>query len=322
MSKQTQQTAVRPVPAAAQAAPAPAGNVSPESVHKVVAGEVLLTGHHQTGQDAFDVTARWPQEHPFYGPRHGFHDPLLVAESVRQCVPFLSHVAYGVPFGHRQSWSRMRYALSPAALVAGERAAKIEMRIACPEVVRRGATLSSVDMRVDILRDGVLLGTAQAGFLNHSPAVYRRLRGAYADLDEARSRILPLAPPVAPRRVIREDFADVVLSPTDVPHRFQLRVDLSHPALFDHPVDHVPGMLLLEAARQAAHSVTYPRTTIPVALDAVFSRYVEYDAPCWIHADPLLPDDTAGRPRVLISAHQSGRCVFSCVVTMDHLPSF
>ncbi|WP_260845011.1 AfsA-related hotdog domain-containing protein [Streptomyces sp. SLBN-31] len=55
---------------------------------------------------------------------------------------------------------------------------------------------------------------------------------------------------------------DVVLSPLGQPHRWQLRVDTRHPVLFDHIVDHVPGMLLIEAARQAA-TATLGHTTLP-----------------------------------------------------------
>ncbi|WP_268254571.1 AfsA-related hotdog domain-containing protein, partial [Streptomyces humidus] len=62
--------------------------------------------------------------------------------------------------------------------------------------------------------------------------------------------------------------------------------DFSHPVLFDHPADHVPGMLLLEAARQSAHAATHPRPGLPTSLDATFTQYVELDTPCWIDRTP------------------------------------
>ncbi|MFI6341435.1 ScbA/BarX family gamma-butyrolactone biosynthesis protein [Streptomyces sp. NPDC050535] len=40
-----------------------------------------------------------------------------------------------------------------------------------------------------------------------------------------------------------------------------LRLNTSHPTLFDHPQDHVPGMLLLEAARQATHATHHTNDT-------------------------------------------------------------
>ncbi|NVK79215.1 ScbA/BarX family gamma-butyrolactone biosynthesis protein [Streptomyces morookaense] len=287
-------------------------------VHKTAESEVLLTGWRPAGPGAFVVTARWPVTHDFYGPRHGLHDPLLLAESVRQTVPLLSHAAFDVPFGDRQSWSDLRFALDPAALAAGPGPAEVELRIACSDVVRRSGRLVSVAMDVDVVRAGVRLGRARTGFANHRPAVYRRLRGRYANLAEAVSRTVPLAPPTAPCRAGRERFADVVLSPTHARDVHQLRIDLFHPALFDHLVDHAPGMLLLEAARQAAHAAAYPQRIVPVAMDVTFTAYAELDAPCWILTDRL-PADRAGRRRVLVSAVQNEACVFSSVVTLERI---
>ncbi|WP_328322420.1 ScbA/BarX family gamma-butyrolactone biosynthesis protein [Streptomyces sp. NBC_00388] len=290
-----------------------------EYVHKNAPSEVLLTGWRPDGPDAYSVTALWPADHGFYGAVHGFYDPLLAAESIRQSVILLCHSAYDVPFGHRQAWSHFRYALSPVAVPSSGVPAEVELRIVCSNIVRRGGQLASLVAQTDVLFNGVRVGTAQVGFSSHSPAVYQRLRGPYADAAKAMARTVPLAPPMSPERVARTRFSDVVLSHTDSPRHAQLRVDLSHPALFDHDVDHVPGMLLLEAARQSAHSVARRQKMLPVGMDAVFTRYTELDTPCWIQADPL-PDDIGGRRRILISGLQENACVFSTVATLAPVP--
>ncbi|MFE9454283.1 ScbA/BarX family gamma-butyrolactone biosynthesis protein [Streptomyces sp. NPDC006739] len=292
--------------------------VTQEQVHKLTASEVLLTEWCQLDDDVFTVLANWPHEHSFYGPQHGLHDPMLLVESVRQCIPLLSHVVYGAPVGHRQSWSRFSFELAPTAPGTAPGPTAVELRITCKDVIRRMGRLASLQMRVDVLRDGVRIGTAQTGFANHAPAVYRRLRGAYGDLGEAVARALPLPPPTTPSHVAREDFADVVLSPTDSPRRNQMRVDLNHPVLFDHPVDHAPGMLLLEAARQASHTAVH-QPAAAVAMDGVFARYAELDAPCWIHTDPF-PTDRPDHHRVLVTAVQNDICVFSSITTLVSLP--
>ncbi|WP_327169427.1 ScbA/BarX family gamma-butyrolactone biosynthesis protein [Streptomyces subrutilus] len=304
-----------------------ATSIPRQYVHKTAQSEVLLTGWFPLGPDRFRVTARWPAGHSFYGPVYGHHDPLLIAETVRQAVPLLSHAAYDVPFGHRQTWHTFRYAADPAALAATGAPAEVEMDITCSDVVRRGSRLVSVHLHVELSADGARLGTVETGFANLAPAVYRRLRGPYADIDEAVRRAVPLAPPVPPRQVARTDFADVVLSPTNDPHRTQLRVDRAHPALFDHPVDHAPGMLLLEAARQATHAVAHPRAVIPTGMDVLFAQYVEFDAPCWIQAEALADgaDDGAGAGsgeragsgagRVRVRAVQNGVPAFTALVT-------
>jgi hypothetical protein len=294
--------------------------VTSGQVHKNAAAERLLTEWHQHGDDDYVIRAPWPQDHSFYAPRHDLLDPLLLAESVRQCVPLLSHAAYDVPFGHRQSWSHFSYTLDRTALALDATStADIELHVACRDVVRRSERLASLNMQVVVVRNGLRVGTAQTGFANHAPALYKRLRGPYADLDAATAHALPLPPPITPTQVARESFADVVLSPTNSPRRSQLRVDLSHPVLFDHPVDHAPGMLLLEAARQSAHAAVHPAPVCAVAMDVVFARYTELDAPCWIHTD-LLPTARADEHRVLVTAVQRDICVFSAITTLRQLP--
>ncbi|MFD6889470.1 ScbA/BarX family gamma-butyrolactone biosynthesis protein [Streptomyces sp. NPDC059957] len=292
-----------------------ATSVPGEFVHKTVQSEVLLTGWFPVEPDRFRVTARWPVDHAFYEPVNGYHDPLFIAESVRQTVPLLSHVAYDVPFGHRQTWSTFRYEIDPAPLIAKTEAAEVEMDIRCSDVVRRGGRLASVRMRVEMTVDGVRLGWVETAFSNLSPTVYPRLRGPYADIAEAVRRAVPLAPPLAPSRVARSRFADVVLSPTNAPQRTQLRADHSHPFLFDHPVDHAPGMLLLEAARQATHAAAGKRPVIATAMDVSFAQYVEFDAPCWIQAEAV-------GDRVRVHAEQNGVRAFSALVTATPVPAF
>ncbi|MEU6373597.1 ScbA/BarX family gamma-butyrolactone biosynthesis protein [Streptomyces sp. NPDC046909] len=289
--------------------------VTRDYVHKVDASEVLLTEWQETAPDRYHILANWPKEHGFYSSRHGLHDPLLLAESVRQAVPLLSHAAYGVPFGHRQSWSSLSFSLTPAALAVGACDSAVELHVACPDVVRRAGRLASVTMEVDLVRDGVRVGSAQTRFANHAPALYNRLRGPYADIARATGRALPVEPPVAPARVGRDHPDDVVLSASDTPGRSRLRVDLGHPVLFDHPVDHVPGMLVLEAARQAAQAVAHPRTTTVIGMDAVFARYAEFDAPCWVHAS-LLDSPGRGTTRAIVSLVQNDVCLFSGVITL------
>ncbi|AYN39052.1 hypothetical protein D9753_09135 [Streptomyces dangxiongensis] len=285
-----------------------------ELVHKLAESEVLLRGCRTVAPDTFLITARWPVDHSFYGPVHGLFDPLLAAESIRQAVPLLSHAAYDAPFGHRQSWDHYRQTLFPAALTSGTTAAETELRISCTDVVRRASRLASLTMRVDMVRGGLPLGTAELAFHNHPPAIYQRLRGPYADLERSTAQAVAAPPPMAPGEVARPRPADVVLSATEDPGRSRLRVDLSHPVLFDHPVDHVPGMLLLEAARQAAHRVAHPEPMVVTGLEADFKRFVELDTPCWIET-AREPSGAAGQ-RVRVTAVQRDETLFTSVVTL------
>ncbi|MEY9847571.1 ScbA/BarX family gamma-butyrolactone biosynthesis protein [Streptacidiphilus sp. MAP5-3] len=283
-------------------------------VHKAAQSEVLLTGCEVHGDDNFTVAAQWPRTHSFYDSADGRHDPLLLVETVRQAIPLLSHLGYDAPFGHRQIWDHLTWTASPAALVCEPTPAEIVARITCSEVVRRGSRLAALTMDVDMTRDGVHLGTANTHFTNQSPAIYQRLRGEYADIEHAVRGALTPASPIAPPVAGRDRRRDVVLAPTDTPNRYQLRVDLAHPALFDHRTDHAPGMLLLEAARQAAYAVAYPEIPVITGMHSTFQRYVELDAPCWVEVE-ILPAQLPTHVSSRVSITQHGQEAFTATVT-------
>ncbi|WP_330316473.1 transcriptional regulator [Streptomyces platensis] len=289
-----------------------------EYVHRNALSEVFLTDWRRGGADTWVVSAQWPRAHTFYGPLHGMHDPILLIETVRQAGILLSHVAHRVPLDHPIIWQRVRYDLAPQALRTAQHPAEIELHITDRDMVHRGKRLVSALQEFQIRCDGAELASATLDYSCHSPAVYRRLRGEYGDLALANSRTLPLPGAVSPQLVAREHDRDVVLSPTDRPDRWQLRVDTSHPVLFDHPVDHAPGMLMVEAARQAAQAAT-PGVTLPVSMECSFSRYAELDAPTWVQARTSGRGDNDGR-QVEVAIEQHGQPVVSAQVSCVPTP--
>ncbi|MYY85558.1 gamma-butyrolactone biosynthesis enzyme [Streptomyces sp. SID335] len=297
--------------------------VPQEYVHKLDAAEVLLTGWAPAGEDRVTVTARWPRGHAFYAPVTGRHDPMLLAETLRQSIPLISHALYDVPLGHHLIWQHFTFEVAPGAMFLDVGPMDVELRIACGDIARRGGRLAALTMDIEILRDGRHLGTAHTRFSSHAPAIYRRLRG---DRCTPSGDTIPAGPPAPPAPVARAHAKDVVLSPMpeplspplSLPHQWQLRVDQTHPILFDHPVDHAPGMLLLEAARQAAHAVQDPLggAVFPIRFESAFFRYVEFDAPCVItaHVEPsAYPEGHLG---VSVTALQEDNEAFSCRVTL------
>ncbi|MBW8800473.1 MAG: hypothetical protein JF597_44935 [Streptomyces sp.] len=253
--------------------------VSPDFTHKTNQAEVLLRDWRRTAPDAFTVTAAWPATHPFYVNRLGLHDPLLLSETVRQTLPLLSHGAYRVPFGHQLLWKDFGWSLDPSAACADGGPAELELHITCTEVTYRRERAAAISLSVEVERGGRHLAAARSRFTIQDRTVYNRLRGPYADAAAATARAVPLPPPAGLTPFGRDRFEDVVLAATDRPDRWQLRVDTTHPTLFDHLVDHVPGMLLLEAARQAALATAHPGTAAVTGMESDFARYAEMDAP-------------------------------------------
>jgi hypothetical protein len=279
--------------------------VAPWHVHKRHAEEVYLTHWRRTGHDAFHIRARRPGAHAFYRVGRAF-DPLLLCETVRQTFPLLCHAAYDVPRGHQLIWEHFGYRVDDAAYADVDRGPDVTMDVHCFDISYRGTRPAALSLRAEVRWGDVPVATAETRFTVRSAAVYQRLRGAYAETGAAMARAVPVPAPDPYALAGRARPQDLVLAPPGDDGR-QLRVDTTHPVYFDHPVDHVPGMILLEAVHQAVGGADVS------ALDCAFHRYVELDAPCTIIAAST--EGNREEQRTRITAAQGDTIRFSADVT-------
>ncbi|MER6101161.1 ScbA/BarX family gamma-butyrolactone biosynthesis protein [Streptomyces sp. NPDC001832] len=277
-------------------------------VHRSDAEDVFPTGWTPQTDTQFSVSARWPRAHRFFAPAGRYQDPLLIAETMRQTTMLLGHAAFDVPLGDQFVMWELAYVSEPDQLLLGEAPWDITVDVSCSRIRRRGRSIGS--MRVELLlhRLGTVLARGGGRISCTSAKVYDRLRG-----DRVIGAPIPLLPAVAPAEVGRTDERDVVLAPGPQRGVWQLRLDTRHPTLFARPNDHVPGIVLLEAARQAAIAVTPGHDFLPASVKTDFLRYVELDRPCWIEARPVPAGDRT-TTRVHVSAIQDGEPAFTCAL--------
>jgi hypothetical protein len=303
-SRRPTTTSLAEISAATQALTA---TVPRQLVHRASVAETFLTGVTSTGGNRFTVFAEWPRAHQLHvSPDRSAYEPLLVAETVRQVGALLAHTAYEVPLGHQFVLRKLGITTYPERLAVGAKPAGPVLHITVTDVDHRGGRPAGFRFEADIRLDGERVATAHLAVTWMSPAVYRRLRGGRTTVSAP-----PVAPGLPPAAVDRALPADVVLAPTDHPDRWRLRVDTAHAVFFDHPLDHVPGMLLLEAARQAVRGRTGTGPRTPVSFHAVFHRYAELDLPVWI--------ETVDKPGlhgtdVQVMGQQGKSTVFECGV--------
>lgn len=284
-----------------------------ELVHRAAVAEVMLTDWQRLDDTHFAMAAQWPRSHSFFTPVGVHHDPLIAAETIRQVGALLAHAEFGVPFGNQFLMENLTLTMRPEETRIDWTPAALDLDVTCTEVRRRGCRLSGLTYETTVLREGRPAGWGRISFTTLAPAVYRRLRPPH--VFDPGHRPIPLTAPVAPQSVGRLSPSDVVLSPTGDPGRWQLRVDTRHPVLFDHRVDHVPGMVLLEAARQAATAVLARPSILPLGLECEFTKYAELDQPCLIDAVRLPASGPDAPESVLVTGRQDGRPVFSTTVT-------
>ncbi|WP_327403080.1 hypothetical protein [Streptomyces sp. NBC_01288] len=77
----------------------------------------------------------------------------------------------------------------------------------------------------------------------------------------------------------------------------------------------MPGMLPLEAARQAAQRLLGPDPVLVTRMINRFHRYVEFDTPCFVRARLAPPAHGDGAYEVRVTAEQNGGTAFECLLT-------
>ncbi|WP_405858901.1 ScbA protein [Streptomyces sp. NBC_00090] len=287
-------------------------HVPGEFVHRADPADIIPTGWTQLTENRFSVTARWPDRHPFFSRvADDRHDPILVAETIRQATMLLAHAELGVPVDDQFVMWGLNYAVDPEALAVDGLSSDIDIDVVCSDLSARGGKLRNLRTTIVITRGGRLLGTGGAVSSCTSALAYRRIRGRRM---EALGKPVPLIPGVTPHLVGREDSHDVTLGPGTRPGQWRLRINTGHTTLFRRPNDHVPGMVLLEAARQAATMTVGGGVFLPATMDVSFSRYAELDSPCWIETE-ILPTPDTSVTTVRVEGRQDDRSVFHSTLT-------
>lgn len=267
-------------------------------IHRRNSSEAFLTDLVRTGPRGFAAAALLPEDHPHYSAHTGpsaRRDPLLLLECVRQAVTYAAHTLFGVQPDVKFVLRAMSATFPAAIASAGPTDLVLTASHGNPRVVRD--RVQGLDTNVELWAGGAWAGRARMDIAFISAAAYAIIRsrkhgGPPPSSDDF---IGTEGNPVAPASAGRTRETDTVL--LDVEHTdgritAGLRVPSDNPSYFDHTQDHVPGMVLVEAARQlAALAVEHtggaePDRTQLVGLTAEFGSYAELNEPVELLATP------------------------------------
>ncbi|PBC86768.1 A-factor biosynthesis hotdog domain-containing protein [Streptomyces sp. 2224.1] len=282
-----------------------------EFVHRPIVDDILVTSWRRLDDSRFALTARWPHDHGYFTPVHGRHHLILTGETIRQAGLLLCHTELGVPVGHHFILGNLVYTTHPEQLAVGGGPTRLTIDVTCSRMRLRGGTLSSGHFTMTIRKAGRIVATGYSDVAVASPAVYRRIRGERV---AARRTLGPPPAPVPHQLTGSAMDSDVLLSPTDRSSGWELRIAPGHGAMVNPANDHIPGMLLLDAAQQAARALTAPQAFVPYAFGTEFHRYAEHGIPCSIvarHVPSALPSTTT----VQVTGSQEGKPVFVSTLT-------
>ncbi|MER5292880.1 ScbA/BarX family gamma-butyrolactone biosynthesis protein [Streptomyces pharetrae] len=284
--------------------------VSRRLVHRAAVCEVFLTDTERESDERFLVAAQLPRVHSYYSDHlttPAAYDPLLLLEVFRQTSILVAHEHLGAPHDNKFTFNDGDLAvLDQEALVIGDRPGHALLDVEVVTEKRRHGELVGVTLRMSMALDGRDAATMTMAIQWMPPHAWQGLR------ERGRAALGLTAEPASghpgtrrlpPASVGRHSPQNVVLSESAVIGRelvAKVLVDQSHPALFDHPLDHIPGALLFEAYRQtalhAAHELLglSPHRLTLVRCVAAFTRFGEFELPTTCRAELVEGPDRAG----------------------------
>jgi hypothetical protein len=225
-------------------------------VHKQAIEQVFLTDSAQGGEDEFLVAAQLPRTHLFFNEPNACasYDLMLLTELKRQGTVAVGHRYLEIPYGYRFVWRWLDIALDADAHI-GDACSHFVLEQTVSDREYRDGALASWRADSVMFLDGERIGHANATAAVMPDPVYQRIRGKIRDRKSiADAKPLDPIPPTEPSKVGRINPRNVVIaSPEETGDGrlcAEMVLDLSHPCFFDHELDHVPGMLLLETLRQ------------------------------------------------------------------------
>ncbi|GAA2481806.1 AfsA-related hotdog domain-containing protein [Streptomyces longisporus] len=304
-------------------------------VHRSAISEVFLTDFQSVDENTFRAAAQLPPRHFYYGDhtaRPAMHDPLAVFESVRQMLLCAMHLQHDAGHDTKSITATASLEITDPGPLRARGALDLLLLGNVQLAKNYRDAISRVVHQVRVMAGGRQVGVVTVDTAQRPDTVYEKLRMSHRATPPPMSSAVPVrtdgvAPP--PRLVGREHAENVVLENAEVTGgavRARLRVPTTHPSMFEHAQDHVPGPVMMEAARQAALLLAADGQDAagyyPQYMDAEYLRFAELDSDITVVtrnvSDPVdgglrtetafvQQDETVARMRVrLAAAHTPG----------------
>lgn len=321
-------------------------------VRKVATDSVLLSDLARIGEYEFAFRADMPRLHLLLNdsvpPYYDFYDISLIVELSRQALMSAAHRHLGVPFERKLLLGSFDLAIdTPEPNRRQPLPAAIDGHMVLEPALEKGE-IAGGEARFSFEVDGRHRASSGGSFVIRTPPDYNALRARVrerrelpplpewagagsleerdtdSDLDRA-----SVCPP--PEMVGRSNPVNVLIrDPQGSGREFtaELLVDQLHAFFFDHPDEHVPGSLMIEAMRQMAilcASRSYdldPSCAVVTRCKARFLGFSELELP--IECSAVVEPAERQNGHVLVPARftlrQPGAKTGKCSMTVGFFP--
>lgn len=257
-------------------------------VHRASSAEVFVTDSAATGEHAYQVAAQLPRGH-YMGENTGLYDFLILVEVVRQAGVLVAHRYLDVSLDTSFVFRALRVTVGDLRnmFVGSSPGKAVVVMTVAPERADDGR-VSGLAFGGGMEIDGrpTLDGNGKVLFVTRSSYRALRSRGRESRIARERPAVLSFVP-ARPDAVGRRHAGNIVITEPAVLGERQvgasLVVDVNHPCPFEHPLDHVPGNLSLEACRQIAIAAVgreyglVPAGLTVVGMSVEFEEFAELD---------------------------------------------
>jgi hypothetical protein len=306
-------------------------NVPRELVHRTALAEVLIADTLRVADDEFLIGTQLPRAHSLWSDRqHSHHDPLITVEICRQACLAIPQRYYNVG----PDWQFVSKHIDFAVL---DLDAFLDSEISPPEGILRArfsnrrehhGVLCGLTVGSELTIDGKSASTVDGDLMFFPKKAYEKLRAEQRRSKALSSTSRPIvARPIDPARVGRLLHRNVTIGESAVATttagecRYTVIVAQRHPVFFDHPVDHVPGALVIEIYRQAAIATATSGTAraasaVVTRCDVQLSDFAEFEAPVECTAS-VMGKAVDGRVQIALALHQLESTIGEARVELD-----
>ncbi|MFI8359485.1 ScbA/BarX family gamma-butyrolactone biosynthesis protein [Streptomyces sp. NPDC085612] len=262
-------------------------------VHRAAVCEVFLTDSVRLAEDEYLIAAQLPRVHSYYSDQiatPAVYDPLLLVEVFRQASIYTAHTFLDAAVDEKFIFNSGEMLVTDAdALQIGARPGHAQIHARQAGLKHRDGVVTGSTLDMVLTVDGREAATMRTTCQWMPGGAWNRMRErGRATLPPAAARPHQSGRRVAPGAVGRISPHNVVLSETEVREHevlTQVVVDQANPALFDHPLDHIPGALIFEAFRQSAVHAAHelfglsPQGLLLTRVETDFTRFGEFELP-------------------------------------------
>ncbi len=306
-------------------------------VHRESIAEVFLTDAQRTPDGAV-FAAQLPRNHSYFSDHRGTattYDPLLLIEVFRQVAIYYAHTFVGVSRAEKFIFGSADFTIADCdTLRIGSAPGHCVIDARVVDEKRRDGKIVGLSLEMVAEIEGQEAAREVMVYQWMPAAVWQRIRArGRTSLGLPEQHAIPAPQPVArmrPGSVGRHNPRNAILanpSLSDEELTALTIIDTNHPSLFDHALDHVPGMLQFEAARQiamaAANAILGLDTSRMVMqrLGIEFTKFGEFERDTLARARVTAIRDELGGARAHIELAQGTDVIATGVVELRFRPA-